>query len=66
MLSNEQEPQEPKEQVFSVERSMLLNLENLRELITLPLVLCHSGEFFEVVAFQSLPNTLSLLYNENP
>lgn len=45
---------------------MTINLENSRELITLPLVLSHSGSFFEVVAFQSLPNTLSLLYNESP
>lgn len=56
----------PKEQVVSMEGRMPINLENSRELITLPLVLCHSGEFFEVVAYQSLPNTLSLLYNENP
>lgn len=43
-----------------------INQENSKELITLPLVLCHLDEFFEAVAFQSLPNTLSLLYNENP
>lgn len=56
----------PKEQVVSLEGFMPINLENSRELTTLPLVLCHSGEFFEVAAFQSLPNTLSLVYNENP
>lgn len=56
----------PKEQVVSIEGFMPPNLEDFRKLITLPLVLCHSGEFFEVVAFQSLPNTLSLPHNENP
>lgn len=56
----------PEEQVVSIEEFTPIYSENSKELITLPLVLCYLGEFFEVVAFQSLPNTVSLLYNENP
>lgn len=56
----------PTEQAVSLQGFMSSSLENFREQITLPLALRQWGEFFAEVAFLSLPNTLSLLYNESP